>query len=66
MELTVNGESRCMPDGTSLLGCIRSLNVDEEAVVAELNGTIVSSNDFAATALSQGDVLELLHFVGGG
>jgi thiamine biosynthesis protein ThiS len=35
-------------------------------VVAELNGEIVHRSRFPETLLGPGDVLEIVHFVGGG
>jgi thiamine biosynthesis protein ThiS len=65
--LTVNGEPRSLAAGTTLAGLLAFHDLDPRLVVVELNGTIRRDKDaFAATALADGDVVELVHFVGGG
>ena len=63
--ITVNGEQRqsFAPDLAALLV---ELNIDASTVVAEHNGQIVEQARFAGTLLSDGDVVELVRFVGGG
>ncbi len=65
ISITLNGTPRqtAAPDLATL---VRELNLEPERVVAEHNGTIVPAEDFARVALAEGDVLELLRFVGGG
>ena len=66
MRITVNGEQEDAREGIPLLEFIASRGLDAQAVVAELNGTIVTADSFASLRLAQGDTLELLQFVGGG
>ena len=49
-----------------LAALLREREHDATAVVVEHNGRIVPAADFAATALNEGDVLEIVQFVGGG
>jgi len=42
------------------------LNLDPRTVVVELNRQIVRRPALGATALEDGDSVELVHFVGGG
>jgi thiamine biosynthesis protein ThiS len=42
------------------------LGLDAARVAIEHNGTIVPQDCFAATALNDGDRLEVVQFVGGG
>jgi thiamine biosynthesis protein ThiS len=67
MTIQVNGETRVVPTGCTVQALLDSLALDPRLVVVELNRTIVRDrNTFASTALTDGDVLELVHFVGGG
>ncbi len=43
-----------------------SLGFDPAALVAEVNGDIIRREHFAGHALREGDVVELVRFVGGG
>lgn len=65
LSLTVNGEPRRAAPGT-VADLVRSLELDPAKVAVERNGLIVPRSTFAEVALTDGDVLEIVHFVGGG
>ena len=65
--LTVNGRPSTVAGGTTVAGLLSGLGLDPRMVVVERNGTILRQrNEFGHLALQAGDVLELVHFVGGG
>lgn len=65
--LEINGESRSVEAGTSLSDLLKSLDLDPRMIVVEHNRTILRDREtFSSVALSEGDTLELVHFVGGG
>ena len=65
--LTVNGGRREIPGGWSLTELLESVDLDPRLVVIEHNGTILRDRaSFPRVALSAGDTLEIVHFVGGG
>ena len=66
MEITVNGERRDVAEETTLLALIDALRLEPKLVVAQRNEDIVDRTQYAGTKLAQGDVLELVHIVGGG
>jgi thiazole synthase/sulfur carrier protein len=66
MELTVNGEPRRVESGATLSPLIETLGLDPRKLAVERNLEIVPRSAYAATALSEGDRLEIVHFVGGG
>jgi thiamine biosynthesis protein ThiS len=67
VSLTVNGDRREIPKGSTLAGLLRSLALDPRAIVVEHNRVIVRDRDrFGEIPLRDGDTLELVHFVGGG
>ena len=65
LNLTVNGEPRRAEAG-SIADLVRSLDLDPAKVAVECNGAIVPRSTLADVALGDGDVLEIVHFVGGG
>ncbi|WP_296675365.1 sulfur carrier protein ThiS [Novosphingobium sp.] len=65
ISLTVNGELRRTASG-SLADLVRSLDLDPAKVAVECNGAIVPRSTLGTVALTDGDVLEIVHFVGGG
>ena len=66
MRLKVNGEERDIADGVSLSGLLEDLKIRPGRVVVERNKIIVPRDVFAVTMLADGDVIEIVHFVGGG
>ena len=66
LHVMVNGESRQVPGPATIGDLLRHLELDPRTVVVELNRRIVRRPQLEETALSDGDSLELVHFVGGG
>jgi thiamine biosynthesis protein ThiS len=67
LALTVNGERRNVAPGTTLAAFLAELSLDPRLVVVELNRTILRDRErYASLVLSDADVLEIVHFVGGG
>jgi sulfur carrier protein len=66
MLLTVNGAQRHVADGTSLPQLLADLGLQLGSVVVELNGTALLRSEVVATALADGDTLELVRAVAGG
>jgi sulfur carrier protein len=65
--LTINGEVRTVPRDSTLADVLTSLSLDPRTVVVEHNREIVRDRDsYGSRRLQAGDVLELVHFVGGG
>ena len=63
--LTVNGETRRSAAST-LAELVIELGLKPEKVAIERNGEIVPRSSLAEAPVTEGDVLEIVHFVGGG
>lgn len=66
MQIIVNGEPRSVPEGLTVRGLIELLELTEGPVAVERNRDVVPRAEHATTILSENDVLEIVHFVGGG
>jgi len=66
LSLTVNGEPRRIQSGASIADLVRSLELNPQKVAVERNGAIAPRSALAEVILADGDVLEIVHFVGGG
>ena len=65
--LMVNGAPRELERDSTIAGLLGSLEIDPRLVVIEHNRTILRDRDaYASLSLSDGDVIEIVHFVGGG
>ena len=77
LQIFVNGERRSVPgpataadevaaEAVDAADLLRHLGLDPRTVVVELNRRIIRRPQLAETVLSEGDAVELVHFVGGG
>ena len=66
IEIMVNGETRSAPDGQTVLGLLRQLQLDPARVAVELDRRIVKQPRWEATVLEPGAQIEIVQFVGGG
>ena len=66
LSLVVNGEPRRIACGASIADLVVSLELDPRKVAVEHNGEIAPRSKLAQRMLADGDVLEIVHFVGGG
>ena len=66
LNLVVNGEPRRCAAGATIADLVRGLELDPQKVAVEHNGEIAPRSTLGQVALADGDVLEIVHFVGGG
>jgi sulfur carrier protein len=66
MQLTVNGEPHDVPAGLSVRQLVERLGLTDGPVAVERNREVVPRAEHATTLLADNDVLEIVHFVGGG
>jgi thiazole synthase len=66
ISLTLNGEARRFVSGGTVADLVRDIGLDPAKVAVERNLEIVSRSTLGDVRLNDGDVLEIVHFVGGG
>lgn len=66
IRISVNGESREVPENLSLEGLLSWLKLPFDRVAVERNLAIVPRDLWQRTQILAGDRLEVVHFVGGG
>jgi thiazole synthase len=66
LQIRLNGDPRDVPNGVSIASMLRELGLDPTKVAVERNREIVPRSTFGETAVEDGDVFEIVHFVGGG
>ena len=64
--ITLNGESREVPEGLTLSGLLEWLKLPQDRVAVEHNLQIIPRAGWQQTTVAAGDHLEIVHFVGGG
>jgi sulfur carrier protein len=66
MQISVNGTLRDVPDGMTVRALVVHLGFTDGPVAVEINGTVVPRSDHATHPVVAGDIVEIVHFVGGG
>jgi thiamine biosynthesis protein ThiS len=66
MRLVVNGEERLVEPSVTVKELLALLGLAETLVAVERNEEVVPRAQHEATALEDGDRVEVVHFVGGG
>ena len=66
MKIEINGEPRSFDSPLTLSSLIEHLGMKSDRVAVELNRDIVPRDRWQEIHLSEGDRLEIVHFVGGG
>lgn len=66
MRLVLNGEAKDVADAMTVAALVESLGLGQTRVAVEVNRKIVRRAAWDETQLADGDVVEVVHFVGGG
>ncbi|MGK7313411.1 MAG: sulfur carrier protein ThiS [Candidatus Longimicrobiales bacterium M2_2A_002] len=66
IEVVVNGDARTIEAGHTVKSFLESLELHPGLVVVERNKEILERDEYDRVEVEAGDVLELVHFVGGG
>ncbi len=66
ISIQINGEPRRVATGQSIAALVETLGLDPAKVAVERNLEIVPRSTLADVVVSDGDTLEIVHFVGGG
>lgn len=66
MLIEVNGERLEVEEGATLAELVLALKLVPERLAIERNREVVRRTDWPQTMLSEGDRIEIVHFIGGG
>lgn len=66
MRLTINGEIKDNVLATSLQGLLEELGINSGRVAVEVNMQVIKKSDYESFGLNDGDIVEIVSFVGGG
>jgi thiamine biosynthesis protein ThiS len=66
LSIIVNGKEAQISEGAAIRDLVESLGLTPQRLAVELNGRIVRRAEWDSTRISEGDKVEIVHFVGGG
>jgi thiamine biosynthesis protein ThiS len=64
--IIVNGNETDLPGGSRVTDLIAKLGLSPERLAVEINRKVIRRASWDSTTLSEGDRVEIVHFVGGG
>ena len=66
MDILLNGDTRTLPAAATLADLLTAEGLAGRRIAVEVNGRIIRRADHPATVLAAGDVVEIVHALGGG
>ena len=66
IDIRINGQTHRVPEGLDLVRLIAHLGLKGDRIAVEVNREIVPRDHWNSCVVRSGDVLEIVHFVGGG
>ena len=66
MHIVLNGERRPLADCRTVAELLQAAGYGDRRVAVEINREVVPRSQHATRPLSEGDVVEIIHAIGGG
>jgi sulfur carrier protein len=66
MEITINGEKVGLSKVITVSNLLDDLNIKREALAVELNKDVLPKAEYDSKVIEDGDIIEIIQFVGGG
>ena len=66
MNIILNGKPYVIENSNNLLNILKTLDINPQNLIAEVNGEIVTAKEFENKIINENDVIELVKFIGGG
>ena len=66
IRISLNGNTRDVREGTTILKLLKELEVEEFKIIVQVSGQIIANNKYHLKELKDGDIVEIINFIGGG
>jgi sulfur carrier protein len=66
MTITLNGDPHELPEPISVAALLERLGIDPRRVAVEHNRTVIRRVTYEQALIQDGDIVEIVNFVGGG
>lgn len=66
MKLKINGKAFDISQPKTVFELLSELKIDSQRVAVEVNLSIIKKADYSTCLLNDGDMVEIVNFVGGG
>ena len=65
-KIQLNGRKITIKTGSSISAILKKYKLDSRKIAIEYNGKIIQRTNYSKKFLKKNDVLEIVHFIGGG
>jgi thiamine biosynthesis protein ThiS len=65
-KIQLNGKKLELKKKHSILTLLKKYKMDSKKIAVELNGKIINRNKYKLTNVKDKDIIEIVHFIGGG
>jgi len=66
IKVLLNGKNQTIDEKTNLNLLLKKLSIESNKVAIEINGVVISKNDYEKKIIRTNDKIEIVHFIGGG
>ncbi|MDW7675627.1 MAG: sulfur carrier protein ThiS [Bacillota bacterium] len=66
MNIILNGEQEQLSGEKTIAALLEGLELNPDIVTVNVNGDVISKDEFATFSLNEGDEVDVLMFMGGG
>ena len=66
IKIKLNGKNKSIDDGLNLNELVNNLNIPIKKVAIEFNKEIIDKKKIKKIKLKNNDIIEIVHFIGGG
>jgi sulfur carrier protein len=66
IKIKLNGKNKSVDNGSSLNELVNNLNIPIKKVAIEFNKEIIDKKNIKKMKLKSNDIIEIVHFIGGG
>jgi len=66
MKIRVNGKEESVDTGINLQTFLNDNQMKSDQVVVAVNDEVIEREEYSSTSINEGDVLDVMSFVGGG
>ena len=65
-KIKLNGRKITIKTGSSISEILKKYKLDNSKIAVEHNGKIIQKSNYSKKYLKKNDILEIVHFIGGG
>ena len=66
IKIKANGKIKSVPENYKMSDLVKNLKIPVKKVAIELNQEIIDKNKLNKIKLKENDIIEIVHFIGGG